>query len=80
METWLIYVMFDILMGNSYPFLLENTFVTSDESEYFSILSQKAQNDVMSTWTLSTIETDTNPNFFCLFTLLECDNLMTLLW
>ena len=41
METGLIYVMFDILMSNGDPFLLENTFVTSDESKYFSILTQK---------------------------------------
>ena len=41
METWLIYVMFNVLVSNCYPFLLEDTFISTNKSKYFSILAQK---------------------------------------
>lgn len=45
------------------------------------MVSKKTQDDVVSTWSLSSIEADSDANVFSLFfsALFECDDLMALL-
>ena len=82
MKTWLIYIIFHILVSNFDPLLSENTFIASNKSNYFSIFSKKTKDNVMTSWTLPSIETNSNLIFFMFFlrTLLECNDLMTFFW
>jgi len=79
MESGLIDVVCQQFWSNFYVLLIEDTFVTSHKTINFSILSHQSINDVMTTRTLSTIETNSDPDFSRLSTLslTKCHNLMT---
>ena len=42
-------------------FLLEQTLIPSQETNYFRTIRNQSFDDIMATWELSSIETDTNP-------------------
>lgn len=63
MESCLVDVVGDALLVYYDVFLIEDSFVASDKSIYFSVLSKQAVDDVVSSWTLPSIETDSNLDF-----------------
>jgi hypothetical protein len=71
--------MLDVLMGNVDPFLIEYALVASDEPEHLSVVSQQTQNDIMSAWTLPTVETHSDSYLSRLTAFLESDYLVALL-
>jgi len=65
-------------MSNSDPFLCKDTLIATNEAQNFHIISQQSKDDVVTSWTLSTVETYTNSNLsgWLVFAFSESDNLM----
>ena len=65
-------------MSNSDPFLCKDTLIATSEAQSFDIISQQSKDDVVTSWTLSTVETYTNSNLsgWLVFAFSESDNLM----
>lgn len=64
MEACLVDIIMDVFIGDSDVFLGEQTFVTSNETKYLGVVSEQAVNDVVATWTLPTVEANTDFNLF----------------
>jgi hypothetical protein len=64
METTCIDVVLDIFPIYGDVLLIENTLYSPKESNDFRVLAQQTQNNVVTCWALSTIETDTDSLVF----------------
>lgn len=75
----MVSVVLEIFMSDSDPFLSKNTFISSNKSKDFDMITQKTEDNVVTSWTLSTIETNTYFNFSWsfIFSMFESNNFMT---
>lgn len=64
MESCLINIVMYVFIGDFDVFLGEESLIASDEAKHFSVISKQAVNDVMSSWTLPAVKTNTDSNLF----------------
>jgi hypothetical protein len=84
METTCVNVQIDVVFGDLNKSFIVNTLSSSQKSDNLSIVIQKSQNSVMTTGTLSSVETYSNFDFRLLDLMIlikiwfESDHLMPL--
>lgn len=67
MKSALIHIVLNIFLVDDDILLIENALVAANETIDLDVIAQQAIYDVMATWALPTIETNSNSYFFGLW-------------